>query len=118
MAAKDGPPSTSATRAPWVFCFTRVRLGARGPAGGVWVNLWRQVSELLYLLRLAYFLSLVLHWAERAERRHENIGRTEAFSQGTTGTPWTVASSLNTDSAVFNSKVAGSAYSPTRSCNR
>jgi hypothetical protein len=74
MEAKDGPPSTSATHAPWVFRLTRVHLGARGPAGGVWVNLWRQVPELLYLLRLVYFLSLVLHWAERAERHHAKAG--------------------------------------------
>lgn len=34
-------------------------------------------------------------------------GRTEAFGEGMFGTPGAVASSLNEDSAVFNSKVPG-----------
>jgi hypothetical protein len=42
----------------------------------------------------------------------EQVGRNEAFGQGTTGTPWTVASSLNQESSVLNAKVAGTAYSP------
>lgn len=37
-------------------------------------------------------------------------GRTESFGQGVNGTPGQVQSSLNEDSAVFNQKVAGSAY--------
>jgi hypothetical protein len=42
----------------------------------------------------------------------ENIGRNEAFGQGMQTRPTTFASSLADDSAVFNAKVAGSAYSP------
>jgi hypothetical protein len=37
----------------------------------------------------------------------ENVGRNAAFGHGTTGTPDRIASSLNEDSAVFNSKVPG-----------
>lgn len=37
----------------------------------------------------------------------EFVGRNAAFSQGRLGTPAHVASSLNYDSAVFNSKVPG-----------
>lgn len=35
------------------------------------------------------------------------VGRNEAFGQGRSGTPAHVASSLNLDSAVFNSQVPG-----------
>jgi hypothetical protein len=35
------------------------------------------------------------------------VGRNEAFGQGRLGTPAHVASSLNTDSAVFNAQVPG-----------
>lgn len=37
----------------------------------------------------------------------QNVGRNEAFGHGTTGTPSQVASSLNQESAVYNSKVPG-----------
>lgn len=41
----------------------------------------------------------------------EMPGRVQAFTQGTTGTPWNVASSFNTGSQVLDSQVAGS-WSP------
>lgn len=39
-------------------------------------------------------------------------GRTSSFYDGVSGTPGSVASSLNEDSAVLNAKVAGEAYRP------
>lgn len=42
----------------------------------------------------------------------EYVGRNAAFGQGRYGTPGSVASTMNEDSAVFNAKVAGAAATP------